>query len=396
MGTDDAAILDERLRRLFALVWFVAAGEIPFFVLWLDDRGFSPSEIGLVLGASALAAIAAAPFWSHAADRRTGTTRALQLSLVVAAVGAIVLAATGSLLVPVMAAVALLSGATGAVTPLTDALAITTLGPARLHSYGAFRLWASVGWGVGAIAFGALFQVAGLGWMLPAYALGLAVSAVYVGRFPKVRPEHAQGATRLGAFGDALAHVPHLPLYLLGLLVFGAAQHAAWDYVPLRIEAGGGGPFLVGVAAGVSAFIEIPFMRSSSSLIRRFGVRRLFLAGGAVYVLASVLWSLVTAPAAVTAVRIGVGVGFGLTYVSIVVMTGTLVPERLRNTGQTLAQMCTAGLAPVLGSVIGGWVYEHVGPPQLFLGSAVGLVLAIAIVWAATSQLEPQTTIEGG
>ena len=380
----EPAILDVRLSRLYALVWLVGAIWIPFFVLWLHDRGFSPSEIGLVLGASALASIAAAPFWSHAADRRTGTANALRWALVAAGTTTLLLALTDSILVAVMGAVALMSASTSAVTPLSDALAVNTLGPERLHTYGSFRLWASVGWGVGAIAFGAVFELAGLRWMVPAYALGLFVCAAYVGRFPRVRPKPQPRSSRLGAFGDALAHVPHLPLYLLGLLVFGAAQHASWDYVPLRIESGGGGPFLVGVAAGVAAFVEIPFMRWSPSLMRRFGVRVLFVAGASVYVLASIAWSVVTAPTAVTAVRIAVGAGFALTYVSIVVMTGTLVPERLRNTGQTLAQMCTAALAPMLGSVVGGWVYEHVGPPQLVLGSAIGLVLAIAIVWTAT------------
>jgi PPP family 3-phenylpropionic acid transporter len=391
---DDTALLDARLRRLYALVWLVGSAEIPFFVLWLHGRGLSPSEIGLVLGASALAAIAAAPFWSHTADRRAGTTRTLQRSLILAAAASLVLAATGSLLIVVIAVVAVMSSATSAVTPLTDALAVSTLGPERLHTYGAFRLWASVGWGVGAIAFGALFELADLDWMLPVYAAGLVACALYVGLFPRVRPEPSRTETPLGAFGEALARVPHLPLYLLGLLLFGAAQHAAWDYVPLRIESGGGGPFLVGIAAGVAAFVEIPFMRSSGALMHRFGTRALFVAGGAVYILASLAWSQVTAAGAVTAVRILVGVGFALTYVSIVVMTGTLVPERLRNTGQTLAQMCTAGLAPVIGSVIGGWIYEHVGPPQLFVGSAVGLVVAIAIVWIATSSL-PSRPVTG-
>jgi PPP family 3-phenylpropionic acid transporter len=384
---DDPAILDLRLRRLYALVWMVGSAFIPFFVLWLDDRGFSPSQIGLVLGASALAAVAAAPFWSHVADRRAGTTRTLQRSLIAAAAATLVLAATGSVLVPMIGAVALLSTSTSAVTPLTDALAISMLGPSRLHTYGAFRLWASVGWGVGAIAFGALFEFAGLGWLLPTYATGLLGCALYVGFFPRVRPEPTGAGARLGSFGDALAHVPRLPLYLLGLLMFGASQHAAWDYVPLRIESGGGGPFLVGIAAGVAAFVEIPFMRSSGSLMNRFGTRALFVAGAAVYIAASLAWAVVTAPAAVTAVRIAVGVGFALTYVSIVVITGTLVPERLRNTGQTLTQMCTTGLAPIVGSLIGGWVYEHIGPPQLFLGSAVGLAVAIGIVWQATTGL---------
>jgi len=390
----DASLIDLRLRRLYALAWFVGSGFIPFFVLWLNGRGFSPTEIGLVLGASALASIAAAPFWSHAADRRHGTTRALQWALMSATVSTLILALTGSVLAAVMAAVALLSASTSAVTPLTDALAVELLGPERLHTYGTYRLWASVGWGVGAIALGALFQWGGLEWMIPVYALGLGACAVYVGRFPKTRPApHEEAGSRLGSLGDALAHVPHLPLYLIGLLLFGAAQHAAWDFVPLRIESGGGGPLLVGVAAGVSAFLEIPFMRSSGSLISRFGTRRLFAAGGAVYVLASLGWSVVATPAAVTAIRIGVGVGFGLVYVSVVVMTGTLVPDRLRSTGQTLAQMCTAALAPILGSVIGGWVYQHVGPSELFVGSAVVLTVAIAIVWVATRDLARRAAI---
>jgi MFS transporter, PPP family, 3-phenylpropionic acid transporter len=383
----DRRVLDRRLRRLYTLVWLVASGFIPFFVLWLDDRGFSPSEIGLVLGASALAAVAAAPFWSHTADRRAGTARTLQRALITAAGTTIVLAVTGSVLVPVAGAAMLLFASTAAITPLTDALAVSTLGSSRLHTYGVFRLWASVGWGVGAIAFGALFELCGLGWMLPAYAAGLLTCGVYVGWFPRTRPDHEDAGARLGSFGEALTKVPHLPLYLAGLFVLGAAQHAAWDYVPLRIESGGGGPFVVGVAAGVAAFVEIPFMRSSASLMARFGVRALFVAGGSVYIAAALSWAVVTAPAAVGAVRVAVGVGFALTYVSVVVMTGTLVPERLRNTGQTLAQMCTAGLAPIAGSVVGGWVYQHVGPPQLFAGSAIGLVVAIAIVWTATAGL---------
>jgi PPP family 3-phenylpropionic acid transporter len=178
------------------------------------------------------------------------------------------------------------------------------------------------------------------------------------------------------------------------VFVFGASARAAWDFVPLRIAAGGGGPFLVGVAAGVSAFVEIPFMRSSPSLLARFGARTVFVAGGCVYVAASVAWAILDAPLAVTAVRIALGIGFGLTYVTLVVITGTLVPERLRNTGQTLLQVCSQGLAPIVGSFAGGFVYEHVGPSQMFLGSAAGIAAGVAIVWGSTRQLGGPSTRE--
>lgn len=380
-------MLERRLRRLYALVWTVLSAFLPFFVLWLRDRGFSPSEIGAVLAITSLAALAVAPFWSHVADTRAGTIPTLQLAFVTAGVVALALAATGSAFLAVAGVAAVLAAAQSPQTPLTDALALTTLGPSRLYEYGAFRLWASVGWGAGAITFGALFQAAGLGLMLPIYAAGLAASALYVRRFPRVRPEAQEAVSRLGSVGDALAHVPRLPLYLVGVFLVGASTHAAWDFVPLRIAVGGGGPLLVGIGAGVSAFVEIPFMRSSGSLMDRFGPRVVFVAGAGVYVVASLAWAALTAPLAVTVVKIAIGVGFGLTYVTFVVMTGRLVPERLRNTGQTLMQMCTQGLAPVVGSLAGGIVYQHVGPTQLFLGSALGIVSGIAVVWVATNRL---------
>ena len=384
----EAELVDRRLRRLYALEGAVFSTFLPFFVLWLRDRGFSPSEIGVILSSSALVGVIAAPVWSSVADRRAGTVRTLQLAFVSAAVLAIALALTGSAFLAVMGVAAALAVAQAPPSPLTDALAMRTLGPERLHGYGSFRLWASFGWGVGSIAFGALFQAAGLGLMLPVYAAGAVGAAAYVGLFPRVRPPaRGEARSRFGAVGEALSTVPGFALFLLGVFVFGASTRASWDYVPLQIQAGGGGAFLVGVAAGVSAFVEIPFMRSSESLIRRFGMRGVFAAGAGVYVAASLGWAVVTSAAGVTAIRIAIGMGFGLTYVTLVVMTGTFVPDRLRNTGQTLLAVCSFGLAPVVGSLIGGLVYQHVGPTQLFLGSAVGIAIGTMIVWAATRSL---------
>jgi PPP family 3-phenylpropionic acid transporter len=380
--------VDRRLRWLYALVWTVFSAFLPFFVLWLRDRGLSPSEIGVVLSMSALVGVCAAPVWSNNADRHLGTVRTLQIAFVAAAVAALALALTGSGFIAVAAVAAVLAVAQAPLTPLTDALVMTWLGADRLREYGSFRQWASVGWGVGAIAFGALLQFVGLGLMLPVYAAGVAACALYVGLFSNVRPSPGVASSvPFGSLGEALTQVPRFPLFLLGVFVFGASTRASWDYVPLQIVAGGGGPFLVGVAAGVSAFVEIPFMRSSGSLMERFGMRGVFVAGAGVYVAASLGWAMVSSPVGVTAIRIAIGIGFGLVYVTLVVMTGTLVPGHLRNTGQTLLNMSSWGLAPVLGSLVGGIVYQHLGPTQLFLGSAAGIAAGTAIVWVATSGL---------
>jgi PPP family 3-phenylpropionic acid transporter len=230
--------------------------------------------------------------------------------------------------------------------------------------------------------------------MVPLYAAGLAASALYLRGFPREGPAVQAAESRWGSLGDALLHVPRLPLYLAGVFLVGASTHAAWDFVPLRIAAGGGGPLLVGLGAGLSAFVEIPFMRSSGSLMDRFGPRIVFVSGAGVYVAASLAWAVMDAPLAVTVVRIAIGVGFGLTYVALVVMTGRLVPQRLRNTGQSLLQMCMQGLAPVVGGLMGGIVYQHLGPTQLFVGSAVGIVVGISVVWIATTRLPDAVTAD--
>lgn len=375
---------DAGLRGAYALIGVVVASFVPFYVLLLRDRGLSPDDIGLVLGASSLAGVMTTPFWSHAADTRLGTVRTLQISCIAASAAALALIATGSGLVAIAAVAAVLGAAQGPHTALTDTLALTQLGEERVTEYGDFRLWQSVGWGVASIGFGALFTATGTRLALPIYAGGVAIYAVYVARFPRVRPSpSARIGSRLGSVGDALRTVHRLPSFLVGALLVATATHAAWDFVPLRIVSGGGDASLVGIAAGVSAFVEIPFMRSSRSLVERFGLRRVFTAGAGVYVAASVAWAMLSDPVAITLVRIGIGVGFGLTYVSLVLMTARLVPERLRNTGQALLQICTWGLAPMIGGALGGFVYEHVGPSQLFVGSAVGIVLGIVVVWAA-------------
>jgi PPP family 3-phenylpropionic acid transporter len=390
------AVGDSTLRWLFAIVGVAGSAFIPFYVLVLRDRGLAADRIGLILAITSLAGVVATPFWSHAADTRLGSGHTLQIACAVACVAALALMTTGSTLVAIGLVAVVLGAAQGPQTAVTDALALTELGPARLVEYGAFRVWASVGWGIGAVAFGALFASAGLRLVLPVYAAATAVFALFVTRFPRARPaQDERPASRFGAVGEALG-AARMPAFLVGVLVLATSTHAAWDFVPLRIVAGGGTAFLVGVSSGVSAFVEIPFMRSTPSLVERFGLARLFAAGAAVYVAASVAWALTSNAIVVTAIRIGIGVGFGLVYPTLVVITGRLVPARVRNSGQALMSICSFGLAPVIGGAVGGFVYEHIGAPQLFAGSAVGVAVGSAVVWVAARAVDRREAGAGG
>ena len=367
---------------LFTLIGAAGAIFIPFFAVLLHDRGLAADRIGLVLAALSLAGVIAAPAWSHVADDRLGTIASLRGSFVLSAAFALLLIPADGRLLALVVVAAVYGAAQAPITGLANALALAHLGPAREIEFGRIRLWTSIGWAVAVVAAGAWFQRAGLRSLLPAYAVGLVVCAASTMRFPAIgRVERPARISRLGSIGDVF-RAPRFPSFLLGTFLVSVATAAAWSFVPLRIAARGGGPFLIGLSAGLAALIEIPCFLAGASLTARFGLRSLFVMGAGVYVATMVAWSLTGDPAIVATVKALGGIGFGLLYGAIVVITGRLVPDHLRNTGQTLAQTTSMGIAPIVGSGVGGLVWTRLGPTTLFASAAVCTAVGTAVVWA--------------
>jgi PPP family 3-phenylpropionic acid transporter len=379
------ARLDRRIRWLFALGGISTAALLPYFSPLLQSRGLTPDKIGLVLSAMALASVLAAPVWSHEADTRIGTARALVVSTLATAGCALLLMPTGRAIWAIGAISVLMAAASAPGTALGDALALWTLGPERADAYGRIRRFASLGWAVAVIAFGGLYQAVGLWPLLPLYAATCVLYVVVAARFPSPAGAHVgdERPTRLGAIGAAFRESPRLRPFLAGLLLLSVATSSTDGFVPLRMLGAGGGPFLIGLAAGAAAFIEIPFFTWGSSLGARFGMRNLFLAGVGISILTLFGYSLSHTPAAVAFFRGLSGAGFGLKYGALVVLTDRLVSRHLRNTGQALMQTAHWSMGPIVGPAIGGFVYVHLGPPTLFAGAAVVATGAAFLSWWA-------------
>ena len=376
---------DRDIRVLFVLGGAATGALLPFFTPLLRDRGLSPDRIGLVLSAMALAGVVAMPLWSQEADTRLGTTRTLVLSTLATAGCALLLIPAGSIGWAIAAASILMAAASAPGTALGDALALGVLGPKRANDFGRVRRFASLGWAVAVILFGALYQVVGLEPLLPLYAGALVVYALFARRIPTERTPHRdlERPGRLGAIGAAFRSSPGLAPFLGGLLLLSMATSATDGFVPLQMLGVGGGPFLIGVAAGLAAVIEIPIFTWSASLGRRFGMRNLFLAGAIVSIVTLIGYSASDSPAQVAVFRTLAGVGFGLKYAARVVLTDRLVEQRLRNTGQALMQMAQWSVGPIVGPAIGGFVYVALGPPTLFAGSAAVATVGALVSWWA-------------
>ena len=357
---------------LFCLLGVSESALLPFLPLLLGLRGFDPQTVGAVLALMSAVAFAAAPTWGLVADRLLGDERALGFGLAATAVAALVFAATRSP-VAVVAAGVLLWAMRSPFMALADSMALARLGPDRRGAYGGVRLWMSAGFAVGAIVFGALVEVSGLELVAPLYAalctLNASAFAVVLRGRSLGRPQRAAAA---GPRDRAvLTALPALSLFLVALLLTYAAYSAAYNFGSVRIAALGGGAVFVGLAAGLQAGAEVPSMAWTRRLAKRFRPGTVFAAGGAVYVLVYVGWSLAASPALLAVLRLVAGLGFGLTYVGSVLVVDELVPPQLRATGQAVSKAVAFGLAPVLGLLCGGLVYGYLGAPAFFAGAAL-------------------------
>ena len=368
-----------RVQLLFTLVGTAEAALLPFLPIVLIERGLSAAQVGAALGLASLAGFVATPLWGHVADRRLGAERALVFASVAAAVASAPLAFAHSF--PALTlAVVVLTAIRSSLTSLLDALALDRLRDDR-DEYGRVRLWQSLGWAVSACIWGAVLQLGSLDWMPAVYAACALVVAVAAHTLRGAR--NIQEPSPLGARRSMIVE---LAPFLLSLLLLFAAFSATFAFVSIRIRDLGGGLFVVGAATALQAGAEAPVMRVTPRLSRALGHRSLYVAGSLFFVASFIAWAFLDSQSAIALVKLLAGVEFALVYVGSVVLVDDLVPAGLRGTGQGLAKAVSFGLAPILGSLAGGALYDYAGPRALFLTCAAAALVAGASVFAPAAR----------
>jgi MFS transporter, PPP family, 3-phenylpropionic acid transporter len=356
---------------------------LPFVPLFLLRRGLSPPVIGAVLAAAALASLVAGLNWAYLADRRMRPERIVVVASLAASSAALLLALTDGAIV--LTAVIVVLWLARAPFMLLDPIALRRLRTGRRTDYARIRLRMSAGWAGSVTVTGAAYQLISLRFMPFVYAPLTALFGLWVWRALKPAPR-AETVEPVPAAAPRRV-ISSLPLGLIGFLassfLLGASLAATQNFLTLQITFLGGGAFLVGAAAAFQALTEIPTMGYTHVLTRYFSHRALFAIGCGIYVVIFLAWAFVSNPLTAALLKLGIGVAFALTYVASVVIADELSPARLRATGQALTKSVTFGLAPIAGSLGGGFVYGMLGARTMFLLSTVVVAAAGALAMVA-------------
>lgn len=354
---------------------------VPYLVLYYSQLGLTGRQIGLLVSIPPVITLLAAPLWGGVADATQQHRRVLLLAIAGSLAMVFVLSSTTSLLwlLPVIAAYAFF---TAPIMPLVDNSVMAMLGPRR-DQYGKQRLWGAIGWGIAGAAAGVLIDYDGLRWAFFGFFVFTTFELLLATRLPI-----AAGAigVRFGRGLSVLLTNRRWVLFLATVFVGSIAASIVNNFLFLFLDDIGASRTLMGISLTVATLSELPIFFYSDRLLQRWGARGLLAVALGAYGLRMFAYAWMPEPWWVLPINLLHGLSFSAMWVAGVSYANAIAPPGLGATAQGLFTGTTMGLGAAAGALLGGFLYDAVGPAVTFSVVGIAVWAGLAFFWLANRQ----------
>lgn len=373
--------LSVRYALYFATVFVAIGALLPFWPLWLESRGLTAAEIGLLMALGSWTKLAANPVLAHLSDRAGWGKGSLVLLTAASLVCYLVyIPAQG------FAWILALHLVTMACFPLLVPLAeAQTMAAVYRHGldYGRIRLWGSLTFILGSLATGELLGLGSADWVLWIALTALAVSLLSAAALPGRPPE---APPLPGALPEDVSLARLLRLLLRrDILAFLAAaaliqsSHAAYyAFSSLTWKAAGIGESAIALLWTVGVVAEILFFAFSRRLPASFTPGRLLVVGGLLTAIRWVLTGMASEIALLAPAQLLHAASFAAIHLAAMHHITRSTPPRLAASMQSLYSALSGGLAMGGAMLLAAACYE-VAPGLAFYAMAAVAAAAAAL-----------------
>jgi PPP family 3-phenylpropionic acid transporter len=260
-------------------------------------------------------------------------------------------------------------------TPLVDSASMVMLGDER-EMYGRIRVGGTIGYGLAALAAGALVQSQGLRWAFWASA-GLFVVALLVSQ-KLVYAESSGPAPNLGRARALLAN-PRWLVFLAVVFAGGFGLAAVNNYLFPYMKELGASESTMGLALTVGTISEVPILFFANRFIKRLGANGLLVLSMVLTGLRMLLFAAAATPGVVLVLQLLNGLTFPAMWVAAVSYADEHAPAGMRATAQGLFGATTMGFGTAVGGFLGGPLLAGLGGRGLYLVYGVVVLLIVAL-----------------
>ena len=365
-----------RISAFYASYFLVAGVALPFWPLFLQARGLSVTEIGLMLGLTLMLRAAAGPFIGRFADRCDSTR------------GPLVACALATLLVaaaffwtwgfwPIFAVSTVFTLIYAGVLPLGETIALRTV--SAESGYGRVRLWGSVSYLVAAAAGGAVLEIEAVPSAELILTMVLAsIAAMIGGSF--AMPDARGGSAAPAAPILSLLGERRFRLMVLATTAIHGAHAVFYGFSTLHWLAAGLSEWVIGLLWAGGVVAEVILFACNAPLLRRIGPVGLL---GAAAAAGAVRWAVLALTTEVWVLALAQclhALSFGAMHLGAMVFIARTVPAGSSNTAQALFAATTNGLGLGAGLLLAGLLYAAWGAGAYWVCAALSAAGFIAVL----------------
>lgn len=368
--------------------WAMFASICGYQAALLQSRGFSNSQVGLVISVRCLAGILCQPALGGFADRHPEIPlkHIVALSLCVSLLAGAALIVVRMGLGGVLLVFFIMGGFEISAYPFMDSMAIQYINAG-------FPIRYSLGRGIGSLSYALTAALLGLvvgRWgveaTLPIHSALVAAEITVIAFYPtfSAPPRQADDETpRPQSTLLLLRTQPRFTLMLTAVFFGISGLIPLSNFLVNIIQSRGGTAADLGFALFLMASSELPTAFFFLRLLRRWGSSRLLLISLCFAALKVFLLLLTRSVPAVLLVQTVQMMGYGLFTPTAVFFVNESVPEADRVRGQTLMMVASNGLGGVFGNLLAGRVLDAGGVNAMLLFCLVSCCTGIVIAWLA-------------
>lgn len=362
--------------KLFYFLVYVSFTTHHFLNLYFREIGLSGVEIGIIKGASAIVMVFSQPIWGFLCDLRRMRKGLLNI-LLLAAGATFLLVAISPSFGWILCAIVVYAFFKSPIVPVADSIVMLKV-KGNGRKYSQIRLWGAVGLMSSVVLMGYYFNQASLSHLFWLYlvftylALGLAIF------LPDRKAKFQVKRLCLRDFIQLKCY-PGFIQFLLAILLLQTGAFIIDGFFGLYVKERIGNEVTLGWALTLAGFSEILIYRYLGRLKRNFTAKNLLIISALISALRWYLYARSTMVTQILLLQLLHGVTFGFFYISGVTYVNQLLPDEFATSGQTFFWGNAFGLASLLGSVIGGVLYDLFNYQWLFSVAAFLAILAAGV-----------------
>lgn len=353
-----------RISLYYFLFYSTIAVWAPYFALYLHHRGLHSSTIGWILAIYPAAGLLFQPVWGILNDRFHREWLTVVSAIILAPMAAWLFTRVSLVWYPLVAAA--MATFQTAIAPVADSMTVGWLGAQR---YGEARLFGSLGYALIVAVAGFLYHVYGIGHFLAFYLLASVLAMIGGFQYPRPRRQAMASSVRrppwYAGVGALLAQ-PKFRVILFFSLFVTMSQSINGSYFSLFYRATHHPLSWLGILFGIGALSEIPVFYLSGRLIARYGAARMLWLSGSIFAFRWMMVAFNPPTWGLVLLQCLHGPSFGLGLASGINLASEVSQSANRVSAQSLYSATTTGMAPLFGSIFGGYVFGWVGPQNLY------------------------------